>query len=363
MGHSRAPAWSGWRGSNPGHEGALVDRYIDLANDPSALADLVRRLGLADDDAAATATLTPLTGGVSSNIFRLDLGDRTCCLKQALPKLKVAKDWIVPVERVFAEIGWLQTAGRIVPGHVPEVLGVDRETKSFVMAFLPPAYPNWKRELLDGRVDPEIAAQLGAILGRIHAATAGDMEIAARFANDDTFHAIRLEPYLEEAARQHPEVAAALRSLIARTAGTREALVHGDVSPKNILLGPAGPVLLDAECAWYGDPAFDVAFCLNHFLLKAARAPNALPALMTSFAKLVGHYAPHVAWTNPDVLFERVASLLAGLLLARVDGKSPVEYLDESRRARVRRAAIALIARRENTLSDITTFWTREFAE
>nr|WP_284505990.1 phosphotransferase [Caballeronia sp. INDeC2] len=304
-----------------------------------------------------------MTGGVSSNIFRLEIGDKTYCLKQALPKLKVAKDWIVPVERVYAEIGWLQTAGRIVPGHVPEVLGVDRVTKSFVMAFLPPAFANWKRVLMDGRVDPAIAAQLGDIMGRIHAATAGNADIAARFANDDTFHAIRLEPYLEEAARQHPQVAAALRSLTERTASTREALVHGDVSPKNILLGPAGPVMLDAECAWYGDPAFDVAFCLNHFLLKAARSPDALPALMLSFAKLVEGYVPHIAWTRHDVLLQRVASLLAALLLARVDGKSPVEYLDEDRRARVRAAAIELIERPESTLSDITTFWQREFSE
>jgi len=349
--------------SNPRSEGAKLDHYIDLANDSSALATLVQRLGLADGDAAATATLTPLTGGVSSNIFRLDIGDETYCLKQALPKLKVAKDWLVPVERVYAEIGWLQTAGRIVPGHVPEVLGVDRETKSFVMTLLPPTCANWKRVLMDGRVDPAIAAQLGDVLGRIHAATAGDPDIAARFATDDIFHAIRLEPYLEEAARQHPGAALRLRALIGRTARTHEALVHGDVSPKNILLGPRGPVLLDAECAWYGDPAFDVAFCLNHFLLKAARAPDTLAALMTSFETLVAHYVPHVIWTEPDVLLGRVAALLPALLLARVDGKSPVEYLDENRRARVRVAAIELLGRPGGTLHDITTFWQKEFSE
>jgi aminoglycoside phosphotransferase (APT) family kinase protein len=340
----------------------MADDYIDLAHDPSALADVIRRLGLADRSRADNTRLTPLTGGVSSNIFRLDLDGATYCLKQALPQLKVAKEWHVPVGRVYAEIGWLRAASAIAPGHVPDVLGVDEPTKSFVMAFLPSTCANWKRELMEGRIDENVAVQVGDILGRIHAATAGDARIAAQFANDATFHAIRLEPYLEEAARQHPDLADTLRALIHRTAHTHEALVHGDVSPKNILLGPSGPVLLDAECAVYGDPAFDVAFCLNHLLLKAVHLPESFGALMKSFDGLIEAYRPHIAWTSADALLHRVAELLAGLLLARVDGKSPVEYFDETNRARVRAASIDLLRRRGNTLADIRTFWQREFS-
>ena len=89
------------------------------------------------------------------------------------------------------------------------------------------------------------------------------------------FHDIRLEPYLVATAGGHPD-----RADGAAAAGARSrprpgaALVHGDVSPKNILVGPAGPVFLDAECAWYGDPAFDLAFCLNHLLLKCLWTPR-----------------------------------------------------------------------------------------
>ena len=140
----------------------------------------------------------PLGGGISSGIYRVDLRSGSYCVKQALPQLKVAKEWMVPVERVFSEIDYLRTVGRIVPGHVPRVLGQDDATKSFIMEFLGPEFRNWKAQLLAGDVDPQIANQVGDVLGRIHSATAGRSDIADRFATDDNFHAIRLEPYLVE---------------------------------------------------------------------------------------------------------------------------------------------------------------------
>ena len=148
---------------------------------------------------------------------------------------------------------------------------------------------------------------------------------------------------------------------VRRTADTRRVLVHGDVSPKNILLGPAGPVLLDAECAWFGDPAFDLAFCLNHFLLKSAHLPGHAGALLDSFAAFTRAYGPHVRWEDSGRLEARVAALLPGLALARVDGKSPVEYLDEPRREAVRRASIALLQDPAPCLATISARWARSF--
>src|SRR5690606_13157819 len=133
----------------------------------------------------------------------------------------------------------------------PRILARDADAGLFAMEFCDPAtHRLWKTELRDGRVDPRDAGAVGTRLARIHAATAGDMEVARRFATDAIFHAIRLEPYLAATAGAHPDLAPALEALIRRTAATRLALVHGDVSPKNILLGPDGPVFLDAECAW-----------------------------------------------------------------------------------------------------------------
>jgi hypothetical protein len=141
---------------------------------------------------------------------------------------------------------------------------------------------------------PGLRAQVGDVLGRIHAATADDPQVARRFATDANFHAIRLEPYLVEASRMHPDAADRLLAAVDRTASTRRVLVHGDVSPKNVLVGGGRPVLLDAECAWFGDPAFDLAFCLNHFLLKAAHRPAGSNALLACFDGFVAAYLPHV---------------------------------------------------------------------
>ena len=148
-----------------------------------------------------------------------------------------------------------------------EVPGRELQGVHFAMEYLP--HPVWKAQLREGMADPEFAAKVGRALKAIHEATRGCEKVAARFPTDAIFHTIRIEPYLLATAAKHPDLATALKAIAERTAGTHECLVHGDISPKNILAGPQGPVFLDAECAWYGDPAFDAAFCLNPLLLKA----------------------------------------------------------------------------------------------
>jgi hypothetical protein len=170
-----------------------------------------------------------------------------------------------------------------------------------------------------------------------------------------------LEPYLVASARAHPDRAAALESLVEVTAGTRRTLVHGDVSPKNILVGPRGPIFLDAECAWYGDPAFDLAFCLNHLLLKCLWTPGAAPGFLQCFELLATAYLAGVSFEPGAALEARAARLLPGLLLARVDGKSPVEYLSaEADRDRVRRVARALLADPADRLDQVRAAWAAE---
>ena len=179
---------------------------------------------------------------------------------------------------------------------------------------------------------------------------------------DTLQHLRNAETMLVETARVHPALAAGLLATVERTAATRRVLVHGDVSPKNILLGPQGPVLLDAECAWFGDPAFDIAFCLNHFLLKTAHLPQHGAVLMDAYRAIHPAYFAHVGWEPPAALETRVATLLPGLTLARVDGKSPAEYLGAPQRDAVRAAAITLLQDAPTTLETLAARWAREFA-
>jgi aminoglycoside phosphotransferase (APT) family kinase protein len=302
---------------------------------------------------------TPLSGGVSSDILRVDVAGRSFCVKRALAKLKVAADWRAPVERNHSEAEWLRVAGEIVPDAAPRLVAEDPQAGLFAMQWLEPeSYPVWKSQLREGTIEPDVAAEVGRRIARIHAATAGRREIAARFATDHIFHPIRLEPYLLATAERHPDVAPALRAIAEGTARTKLALVHGDVSPKNILVGPHGPVFLDAECAWYGDPAFDLAFCLNHLLLKCLWQPQWRARYLGAFRKLGEAYLGGVAWEPRDVFEARCARLLPGLLLARVDGKSPVEYVTaEADRDRVRACARPLLRAPRTQLAEIAEAW------
>lgn len=304
----------------------------------------------------------PLAGGVSSDIWLVRLAERSVCVKRALARLRVKADWRAPVERSGYEAAWLRLAGEIIPEAVPELLFEDKAAGAVVMAYLEPGrHRLWKEVLRAGEADPATAAGIGERLGRIHAATAGRPDIAARFPTDAIFHDIRLEPYLLATAAAHPELAAPLRRIARRTAATKLALVHGDVSPKNILLGPGGPVFLDAECAWYGDPAFDLAFCLNHLLLKCLWTPAATAGFLACFAALAGSYLAQVAWEPRPALEGRAASLLPGLFLARVDGKSPVEYVTATAdKERVRRVAATFLVAPPDELTAIAEGWAVE---
>ena len=311
------------------------------------------RLGLIDP--GARPVLEPLTGGVSSDIYRVEAKDGPICVKRARPQLKVAARWEVTVERNRFEYEWLEVVGGIVPTAVPELFGRDETAGLFAMSYLDPAeFPVWKDQLLAGRADAHVASQVGTAVGRIHASTADSVDLASRFATDELFRDLRLDPYLTATARAHPDLADRIMGLGETTASTRRVLVHGDVSPKNVLVGPDGPVLLDAECAWFGDPAFDLAFCLNHLVLKSFHLPAGRDGYVECYNALSEAYLDLVTWEDSVAVESRAARLLPALLLARVDGVSPVEYLDEDTRGEVRSTARRLLVDGGDSLASIT---------
>ena len=330
---------------------------------PEAFAQALRELGLAGSEPLLGE---PLAGGVSSDIWRIDTAAGPICAKRALARLRVAADWQAPITRNRYEARWYEVAAAAVPGSAPAVLGQHKALGVLAMSWLPPGeHRLWKELLRDGQADAAVARAVGDTLAKIHAWSAAHAgTLAPRFDSDAIFFDIRLEPYLLATALRHPDLAGVLRSLVARTQAERRALVHGDVSPKNILIDRVGrPVFLDAECACWGDPAFDLAFCLNHLLLKCLWNAPGQAAYRQCFVALADAYLAGVNWEPREAIEARAAALLPGLLLARVDGKSPVEYVtEEARRETVRRVARALLLRPVARLLPVSDAWHEELA-
>jgi len=282
-----------------------------------------------------------------------------------LGRMRVAARWLAPPDRAGREAAWLKLAREVGPDLAPRVLAEAPGGRLFVMDYLDAAtHPVWKNLLAAGDVDVAFAGAVGASLARIHAATACRADIAARFAGDETFRALRIAPFLLHSGSRNPEVAPIIRALAADLASRKIALVHGDVSPKNILAGRRGPVFLDAETVVFGDPAFDLAFCLSHLLLKALWVRAARKAMLEAFAALSDGYLTGVVWEPPADLSARAAPLLAALLLARVDGKSPAPYLAEpADQDFVRRQAKAFLRAPDLSLTDIARIWSQGVAD
>ena len=336
---------------------------VSTAQSQAVIASSLHKLGLTKPD--ETIVMTPLTGGVSSDIWRVQLPTGAVCVKRALPQLRVKQLWEAPVKRNRYEVAYMRFAQSVIPGAVPKIIAHDEDAGLFVMDYLEPSqHPVWKFQLRDGLVDLHTARMVGAQMARIHSASANDAVIAAQFPTDDIFYSIRLEPYLDATARVHADLAPRLKELVDITFGAKRGLVHGDIAPKNILVGPERPIFLDCECAWFGDPAFDLAFCLNHLLLKCLWRPAASSEFLDAFAVLKDCYLSYVNWEPRADMERRTAHLLPGLFLARVDGKSPVEYLtDEGDKNRVRRCARQLLMEPVDTLENIRAVWQKELAE
>ena len=306
--------------------------------------DLIAELRAAGLLRTAQPSLRPLLGGVSSEIILVEEGPVRFVVKRALPKLRVDEDWFADVGRNRTEQEFFAYAGRILPHETPRILHREEGKGWFAMEFLAPPFHPWKEDLMAGRGDAAVAKLAGATLGRLHAASWGDPVARGAFATLANFTALRIDPYLRSAAGRVPRLRDRLEAEARLLAGRAQALVHGDYSPKNLLVaetddGKGRLVILDAEAAWFGDPAFDVAFLLTHLFLKALyfrmappSRPGAVPeelarALLTLALDAWDAYAAALDGRADAELEARVARLLLCLLLARVQGKSRVEYL------------------------------------
>ena len=295
---------------------------------------------------AARLAVTELGGGVSNRVLLVEGQGRRFVLKQSLDRLRVAEEWLADRSRIFRERQILDDVAALLPaGAVPNALWIDEANFLFAMSAAGSAARTWKEHLLAGSVDADVAARVGTLLGLIIRDSWGSPEMERRYGNQMAFEQLRVDPYYRTVARRRPELAPAIEEIIAQSAARRVSLVHGDFSPKNFLISPGGGVMvIDWEVVHYGDPSFDAAFCLNHLLLKSFRRPEQAGMLLEAARVFY-------AWTEgllpPPALewFEASAIRHLGcLMLARIDGKSPVEYIrEESAAQAVRETAMRIL--------------------
>ena len=284
--------------------------------------------------------IAELGGGVSNIVLRAESTARAVVLKQALPRLRVAEEWLAKRERAINEAEALRLLGGITPDHLPELIDLDRERCALVTSAAPAGWTSWKERLLGGHADPQIARSLGEILARWHATTLLDGRVRALFPDTVLFDQLRVDPYYRATAAHRLDLAGHIEGYVERMQHNRLCLVHGDFSPKNVLVGD-GIWVIDFEVAHVGDPVFDVAFMLNHLLLKRVHLPGSRGAEESVRAFWAGYEGAVPEALLPDRQY--LHGQLGCLMVARVEGKSPVEYLSDRERVAVAELGSSLL--------------------
>ena len=297
-----------------------------------------------------------LQGGVSSDLYLIEESGHRVVVKQALERLKVKDLWRADVQRNRVEQAFIRQVSEILPQNMPRLVYTNEEQNYFVMEYLD-GCQSWKSLLLSGQVNPQLAVGAGHIIGSLHKRSWRNEALANSFNTMENFYALRIEPYLLTTASKHPVLAESIYAEANRLEQSRQCLIHGDYSPKNIMVGKGKMVLLDCEVACFGEPTFDLAFLLNHFLLKALLHRSDPEPFIELALTAWGSYRSCFDSLSQKVEHD-TGRLLLMLMLARVDGKSPVEYIEHDiQRNTIRRFVYELMTEKVFALDEISTRW------
>jgi len=275
-----------------------------------------------------------LSGGVSCRVWKISVNNDRWVIKQALEKLDVKADWFSDVERIHREHEVMKQLELVIPdSNIPKILHVDYVNHIYMMTCAEEGVQTWKECLMDGVFNAETAKSAADILSLIHSQSHKiDEQVKAKFSDQKYFIQLRIDPFHRFLINKYPELSTEINTLIEELTDQKTCLVHGDFSPKNMLVEKSGHiVLIDYEVAHWGNPVFDLAYCLGHLMLKAwhlkkpAEILELISVFMANYKGQVSNLLPH----------------LGLMLLARMDGKSPVNYIqDDTLKQIIRTTAI-----------------------
>lgn len=277
------------------------------------------------------ASIRKLGGGISCEAIMVRFPGQSFVVKQALPKLRVKEDWFSDVTRVITEKDCLAFYNKVVSEYTPQLYFYDEENYLYGMEAAPESARMWKEGLLAGNIDYDIAHKVALALAKVHNASAGNPEVKQRFESQKFFVELRIDPYLRTIATRHPALTKTIDSEIVRLLENKLVLVHGDYSPKNILVDGSRIFILDFEVAHIGDPSFDLGFLTNHFLLKAIKNKQWSLSYLNLAIYTADTYLAEINFMDQRLLEHNTIKTLALLFLSRVDGKSPAEYITDDK--------------------------------
>jgi 5-methylthioribose kinase len=328
---------------------------INIA-DESEFRDYLKRKQLIRDQ--DNVVIKPLGGGVSCEVIMVRTPEHSFVVKQALPKLRVKEDWFSDVTRIVNEKDCLDFYNKVVPEDTPKLLFYDEENYLYGMEAAPEGSKMWKEMLMSCNIDYRIAKKIALALANVHNVAATDAELKKRFASKKIFNELRIDPYLRTTAKRHPSLEKMIDNEIRRLMEADLTLVHGDYSPKNILVDGSKVYILDFEVAHIGDPSFDLGFLTNHFLLKAIKNKRCTMSFLNLAIYSADIYLENITFMDTGELEYNTIKTLALLYLARVDGKSPAEYINsEDDKAMIRKISYGILQNDIRTYRDLADYF------
>ncbi|NEU30466.1 phosphotransferase [bacterium LRH843] len=296
-----------------------------------------------------------LSGGVSCKVIKITTQTQRFVLKQALPKLKVKDEWFSDIKRIFIERDCLIAFNEMIPQYVPGFIDHDDNNYLFIMEAAPEKAESWKHQLLNGQLDVKIANKIATALAHIHSKGARSDQLKETFKSRQFFKELRISPYLETIQGKHPSIQSEIDHVIKMLLDNRITLVHGDYSPKNILVAEEDVYILDYEVAHIGHPSFDIAFLTNHLLLKAIKNKHLVHEYMNLMLYFIETYFSTIDFMDRVQLEKDTIRVLALLFLARVDGKSPADYITEEEDKEMIREISFQMLKSANSYKDVST--------
>jgi len=296
-----------------------------------------------------------LTGGVSSEVYHVKTYKNNYCIKRSLKRLLVKKKWIANTNRIKFEYLWLKHCQNILKRNIPNTYEFNNKKKYIVMEYLKTSqYKTLKQLYFNKIININTIRSISKHLYKIHSNSSNYKTKKTFEGNYKNFYDLRLDPYFNEVGRVYPKYKGYIKKINENYIKHSNTLVHGDFSPKNILVGKNKIIYLDAECCNFGDPVFDLVFFTNHLLIKSIFFKDKSQEFIKLYISFYKEYLSNLSTKNFNSYIDRIIKMTPIMLLSRVDGKSPVEYINKVKiKNIIRKKSFLLLDSKISSLNDI----------